>query len=222
MKLALLTSIFFLIGSCNATSSVPRNGESLLPPADVPTRTKDADPRKNSMNSVRDEIIEERSEEYGIPVLRKQVFGEDDYELRFWSTVETTYFESCLLVRRSKGKWTAEFIVPNIDDGRLVRSPNGRTRLDVTKIKLTDDGWRKFARIAKDRQLRPPLPYAPDSERRPAIMDEGHLTLEVKQGKQYDVVTYRAFTPTVDGKALVIACKEMADLFSQSLGCEHR
>lgn len=103
----------------NLLTSSPSN--EVLPKVEVAKAPNKTDTMPNRT----DRVIMERSLDYGLLVLRDKHLDTNDYELRFWSSIDLMYYEKCLIVRRTNGHWRAEFIKPLIMDGELIRSVKG-------------------------------------------------------------------------------------------------
>lgn len=170
----------------------------------------------------RDALVEERSKDYGMPLLRLDHDSNIGLEIRLWSTIGLTYFERCLRLQYRQQQWHATVMVPSIRDGELVRLKDGRAEVTKTEIAIDENVGRDLTALVDEKHLEPPLPFSQDRVGDPAILDEGIITLEAKRGSLYDVVSFRAFTSTPDGKRLIETCKRLEIALANRLGCEHR
>lgn len=166
--------------------------------------------------------IDQRSLDYGLKVLSDKKSETIDYELRLWSSIDLTNYERCFVVRKAKDKWSASIIEPILNDGELIQNARKLAETKTEQLSLPSDGWPRFEELINRNSLYPPLPYELDRSSKGPILDEGGIDLEVRQGKNYDIVSYLAFTDSVDGRRVIHICEEIEKLFDIRIGCRHR
>ena len=166
------------------------------------------------------DLIAQRSKEYDIDYLETKRLEQEDFEMRIWSSIELGH-EVCFTVSNLGGRWSARLLKPILKEGELEKDRSGKIITTTRNLSEPVSGWSAFETYLNEKHLRPPLSYSLDSAHGPVILDEGVIALEAKEYLQYDVVSFRAFTKSVDGKAIVEVCKDMESRFKVSIGCEH-
>jgi hypothetical protein len=166
--------------------------------------------------------IDQRALDYGLNALSNKGPIAADYELRLWSSIDLTYYEKCFVARKTKNNWEASIIEPILKDGELIKDTKKLAKKKVQHLSAPNGGWITFEEMIVRNSLYPKLPFETDTPSKRPILDEGGIDLEVKQGTDYDIVSYLAFTETVDGKRVINICEETERLFNIRIGCRHR
>lgn len=161
----------------------------------------------------------EKSRDFHIPPLLGKRLNEDESELRVWTGNDESY-DAVLLLERGKIQNRAYLLSRDLENWEE-RPGDGRVYPPVQRHELSSpvSGWTELDAFLAANGVQGSLPFASEPSRRPIIMDEGEIILEIRSGKAYDVVSFSEFTETVDGRTVVEICRRLAREFHASIRC---
>jgi hypothetical protein len=105
--------------------------------------------------------------------------------------------------------------------GNDLRQASYLTIQDSTaRTKVLDsprNGWPAFDQLLRDHKVTVPMELKPDDQ--VADPDEEIIAIELKSGKQYDLVYYSLGSQSEDGKSVVRLCQTIENEFAVTMGC---
>lgn len=211
MRLALVVITPILALSCQMIG---------VPTPTEPQRLGNVSQRTNEPGEISDRRWDELARlalEKGLTPLVKTSINPTDFEMRVWTLGEEG-LEKCLIARRDSSRWSVKTVLPRFENGELLVDSKGNamSELKVIEIGIQDS---RLDSLLRDEGLAPPMRFRRDGKHEPPVIDEVIIAIEVKDGKYYDVVDYRAFSQTPDAMAVKQICRKLSQLYDVSLDC---
>ena len=170
------------------------------------------------INSV-ETSIKKTSKDFGLQNLKDIKLSDNEVEIRIWAELRYEIV-NCLVLHKSAEKWGASVVSARVADyGTYEKNKEGKIIVDNRKLSNPRSGWESVNSYLEQKNIHVPLPYAWDTQTNQFFNDEGKVALEVKEGKNYSLVSYREFTDTSDGKTVINVCNYLENEFDVRIGC---
>lgn len=224
LNLTIILIFLFLLFQCSPnTKDQEMSSENLQIEQLVPQPSL-----KNETDSLKEKVdvenwVKTTSKDFYLENLKEKRLSNDEKELRIWSEQSQGTILNCLVIHKSVEKWQAILYSVHVigELGEYEKTPQGKNL--VHKKILTDptSGWKNINNYLIQQGIKTPLSFSWDTNQELIIEDEGSVTLEIKQGDNYDLVSYGEFTESTDGKTIVRVCNYLENEFRVKIGCKN-
>lgn len=218
MKSMILVFLVFLSISCGlvrtptSSDTEPPNDQSQVETGRTMTDNEIDDRKYPELNRL--------AVEYELVPLEEKMIKDRDFEMRLWSSVDLG-LDKCIVLARTDGLWKVSMITPLLNDGEEVLDATGKPKTQIHILADSEPGQERLNAFVEANGLYPPMRFALDPPSDIAIIDEGVIAVETKSARKYDVVSYRSFSQTGDGKSIKQVCKQLEEWYGVSIGCGH-
>ncbi|HEY0462392.1 MAG TPA: hypothetical protein VGC97_24880, partial [Pyrinomonadaceae bacterium] len=154
--------------------------------------------------------------------LKEKKIPDGEFELRVWAALKYGKALNCFIIQGSDDKRVASLFTVYADgNGDFKKSAKGKTIVDKRIFQEPKSGWKRVNDYLIEKGVQSPLNFAWDAEERLAVEDESAITLELKKGENYSLISYRQLTKTSDGKTVIDICNHLSNEFGVELGCNY-
>lgn len=222
----LILIILFFLFQCSAKTDIDNveAQSSILPPnhnIQVTNLT-----RANKMDQSKDRIdaedwIRTTAKDFYLQNLKEKKLSSDEIEIRIWSEQDQGTILSSLVLNKNVEKWQANVYSVRIvgEQGEYEKTRQGKNLVNKKTLSVPKSGWENVIYYLEQEGIQIPLPYSWDTQKSLILDDEAAISLELKQGEKYDLISYGEATESPDGKTVVRICNYLEDEFQIKIGC---
>ncbi len=165
--------------------------------------------------------IKTTSKEFYLQNLKGGKLSSDEAEIRIWSEQTQGTILNCLVLYKKTENWQANLYSIRVigELGEYEKTPQGKNLVNKKTLSVPKSGWRNVINYLTQKGVKIPLTYSWDMQNTLVVEDEGSITLELKQGVNYDLVSYGELTESLDGKSVVNVCNYLENEFQIKIGC---
>lgn len=226
MKLFNLTTISFLVIfllHCSLTEDNRNNDDSVTSAQINNSQVENLNKTDKQSLSERIKSIEraisKTSRDFDLRNLKDITLSKDDVEIRIWAELRYEIV-NCLVLQKAKEKWNASLISVNVTDyGEYEKTKQNKISVNKRILPKPKSGWKNLNSFLIEKKIKLPLEYSLDLKTTMPVLEEGTVTLEIKEGDNYAVVNYKEFTDSFDGKSVVGVCNHLENEFKVKIGC---
>lgn len=165
--------------------------------------------------------IKASSNRFRLGNLKDKQLPNEVTEIRIWSALRYGTVLNCLILIRQNSNWNVRlyWVRKDKETGQFEKDKQGKTIIHYKVLSPPVSGWENLDKFLVEKKIRYPLIYSWEVRKGSVIDDEGNVTLEIKVGQEYGLISYRQLTESKDGKVILDVCSNLEKEFNIQLGC---